>query len=67
MPKLPKIAEILKLRVFPAIFNRQFLAISAIWHCKSVQEYQKLPFDSALHSVYFLKFARPRPISEVKH
>jgi hypothetical protein len=64
MPKLPKIAEISKLRV-SSIVN--FGNSGGFGNCKSVKEYQKVEFDSATRSVYFLKFARPHESLEVKH
>jgi hypothetical protein len=67
MPKLPKIAEIQKLSFSPTIFNVNFGNTGDFGNCKSVKEYQKVAFDSATRSVYFLKFARPRPNPEVKH
>jgi hypothetical protein len=59
--KIANIAEIYKLRVARGSSMANF------GNRKSVQEYQKLAFDSAARSVYFLKFARPRPSPEVKH
>jgi hypothetical protein len=56
-----------KLKLYPAFFNCHFGNSGDFGNYKSAKEYQKAEFDSAARSVYFLKFARPRPNPEVKH
>jgi hypothetical protein len=65
--KIAKIAEI-EIRECPHRFSIvNFGSLGNIGNCNPYKEYQTYPFDSAARSVYFLKFARPRPNPEVKH